>query len=332
MPSSKSQVYFDHSAFIQQNRMERKMNLLQLRYFQHLAKIGHFTRAASELNLTQSALSSCIRRIEAELGCQLFYKTGRTSTLSDAGQVFLRHVEAILNEYDDALQELHQLDVMTQKELSLATTSVQFHQDMAAEFSAHFPDIIIRQQIIKISEIPAKANNSAIDMIISSHPYQAENICCKQISSEPLLLAIPRDHPLADRNTVTLEDVKDLSFISLPAGYAYREQLERTFLDAGYQMKVVFESFPEQFPKLVARKIGAALATESSILLGNYPSSIKTIPFEGDTFQRSLYLIWRTDRKMSQAARLFFDHLISKKENDKKQDNAPLPRSPGAGQ
>ena len=64
------------------------MNLAQLSYFRHLAKIQHYTRASEELHISQSALSHSIASLEDELGCSLFRKEGRNVYLTDDGRLF----------------------------------------------------------------------------------------------------------------------------------------------------------------------------------------------------------------------------------------------------
>ncbi len=83
-----------------------RLNYHHLRYFQQVAKEGNLTRAAAHLNLSQSALSTQIRQLEDRLGHALFTRTGRTMTLTEAGQIALDHAERIFDVGDDLIATL----------------------------------------------------------------------------------------------------------------------------------------------------------------------------------------------------------------------------------
>ena len=82
------------------------MELTQLKYFQAMAKCHHFTQAAEEMAVSQSALSRSIQKLEQELGITLFERHGRTSELTEAGQKFLFHVDRVIRELALAEQEI----------------------------------------------------------------------------------------------------------------------------------------------------------------------------------------------------------------------------------
>lgn len=89
------------------------MELTQLKYFQAVALMEHYTKAAASLHITQSALSKSILRLESELGTQLFERSGNRVSLNACGQILLRRVNSALGELDCALEELAQVRAST---------------------------------------------------------------------------------------------------------------------------------------------------------------------------------------------------------------------------
>ena len=85
------------------------MELTTLRYFVTVAKELHFRKAAAKLNITQAPLSAAVRKLEEELGCQLFNRTSRVVELTEAGALFLREAEAVLNRAEQAQKHLEDL-------------------------------------------------------------------------------------------------------------------------------------------------------------------------------------------------------------------------------
>ncbi|MEF2845411.1 MAG: LysR family transcriptional regulator, partial [Eggerthellaceae bacterium] len=82
------------------------MNLAQLSYFCHLAKLQHYTRASEELHISQSALSHSIASLEDELGCSLFRKAGRNVVLTEDGSLFQKYIEEGLSLIEQGTKEV----------------------------------------------------------------------------------------------------------------------------------------------------------------------------------------------------------------------------------
>src|SRR5262245_26019070 len=90
------------------------MELRQLTYFEAVARLGGFTRAAEQLHVAQSAVSAQIRALESTLGVELFTRTTRRVALTEAGELFLTHCRRALDELDAARHDLADLaDVLT---------------------------------------------------------------------------------------------------------------------------------------------------------------------------------------------------------------------------
>ena len=85
------------------------MELTQLKYFQAMAKCHHFTQAAEEMAVSQSALSRSIQKLEQELGVPLFEKNGRNVELTQFGEVFLKQVRQSLEILDGSVDYLHRI-------------------------------------------------------------------------------------------------------------------------------------------------------------------------------------------------------------------------------
>src|SRR3954471_2842384 len=82
------------------------MNLQQLEYFLHSARLGSFTAAADELHLAQPSVSEQVRRLEDELGVALLLRGGRGLVTSEAGKTLLPHAEAVLNAVREARESV----------------------------------------------------------------------------------------------------------------------------------------------------------------------------------------------------------------------------------
>src|SRR5882672_4791553 len=85
------------------------MELTPLRYFRAIAATGHMTRAAQSLGVTQPALSAMLKKLEAEVGAELFHRSGRGVELTDAGQLFLTYCGEAVRAADGAVKAVREL-------------------------------------------------------------------------------------------------------------------------------------------------------------------------------------------------------------------------------
>src|SRR5690349_12115287 len=120
------------------------MELQQLKYFQTVARLQHFTRAAEELYISQPSLSRSIARLEEELGAPLFDREGRQVRLNRLGQTFLKRVERVFNELEVGQRELQDL-IGPEKGLVavafLHTVGVRLLPLLLSAFRAEHPNI-----------------------------------------------------------------------------------------------------------------------------------------------------------------------------------------------
>ena len=120
------------------------MELRQLRYVEAVARHRHFTRAAEELHVAQSALSHQIRRLEAELGTELFERTSRTVIVTEAGEAVAARARSILAGVDGVREEVDQLRGLVRGRVSVGATLPAGELDvprLLVSFSEAFPGI-----------------------------------------------------------------------------------------------------------------------------------------------------------------------------------------------
>lgn len=156
------------------------MDFHQLKYFQTLAGIGNFTKAAEELVLSQSALSRSILKLEEELGIPLFERKSRGVVLNKYGKIFLEHVNLSLREIEKAKQKINNLIDPSHGTVSLAfiqPLGSSFIPDLIGEFQKVNPEIRFHLSQYSTKKILAKINSAEIDVGIctSQQPFQAWN-------------------------------------------------------------------------------------------------------------------------------------------------------------
>ena len=278
------------------------MDLLTLRYFRTVARLEHMTKAAETLQIAQPALSRMIGQLEKELNVQLFDRSGRSIRLNEFGRRFLAKVEHALETLEDGKQEL--LDLAERP-----TGSVGFYlqvgsyllPDMISAFRKLYPEV----QFKLLQHDPEATSSPSFDLCLSSRPFRIPGTESIPVLTEPIVLAVPSDHPLAGRRSVRLSELADEGFIGLKPGKRLRETTDALCRSAGFAPRILYEC---DEPSMVRGLVRSGIGVSFIPLLtwgGSQGSSVALLTVEEPECSRTLELSWYADRYMTLAAKTF---------------------------
>ncbi len=286
------------------------MELHQLRYAESVGRHLHFTRAAEELNVAQPSVSQQIRKLEAELGVPLFHRMKRRVALTEAGALFLPRARAMLQLLDEARAEVHELSGMRRGTLSVgAPPSVGTHLIPAAisAFSRQQPGIALTFREGGSRTLVTLLQDGELDLAVVIQPVRNPALTTMPLMKEELLLAVPRDHPLAKRESVDLTELRDEPFVMLREGaYDLRDQTIVACRRAGFTPRVGLDGGEmDSVPRFVAAGLGITILPAMvlrDIVRGEGPVAVR---IRTPHLVRSLVIAHRRDRYFSNAAREF---------------------------
>jgi DNA-binding transcriptional LysR family regulator len=239
------------------------VELRQLEYFAAVARHRHFTRAADELYVTQSALSQQVRRLEAELGIELFVRGSRGVELTPAGADLLRRAEAILAEAARARSEMDEHAGARRGLVRVAATAADWPRLPEALVGFHHahPGIRVALRHGSAREVAELAATGSADLAVAALGDDASG---DTLADEPLRLALPPGDPLAGAGEVALWDLRDRPFILAERGTALRATVTAACEAAGFGPVPPFEvSDPRTIRVLVAAGLGVAVVPAS---------------------------------------------------------------------
>lgn len=282
------------------------MELRQLRYAEAVARHRHFTRAAQELHVAQSALSHQIRRLETELGTVLFERTSRRVVPTEAGEALAdraRHILALVDGVHAAVDDVRGL---VRGRLAIGALLPAGEVDvprLLARFSEAFPgvDLDLREgtagNMIRLLE--AGEIDVAFVLLASAPP---PGIAQHPLSEEELVAAFPPGStglPAA----VTARELASRAIVTPRSGSATKEALEGFFARAGEQLRVTLESGDVFLLRcLVSGGFGAAVLPGSLTGLDGPPLEVR--PLEPPV-RLPVALLRRDARHRSPAAEAF---------------------------
>jgi len=192
------------------------MEFHQLEYFLAVAKYGSFTKAAEEINVSQSSLSIQIGKLESEFGIRLFERTTRSLFLTTVGKEFLPFAQRIMEDSQKAKTMIEQFISADRGNILIgAFPGSQYFGfiELVSQFKKFFPAINFDIYEAECAGLISALKSLEIDVAFLSHFHETEGIHFYPLYEDRLVLAVNQDHPLAIRKSVHLEELTNESLI-----------------------------------------------------------------------------------------------------------------------
>ena len=274
-----------------------------------VAQTGSFSQAASQLFLTQSAVSKRISLLEAQLATRLFDRIGRHISLTETGRARLPRANRVLLELDDARRMIGNLSGEVQGPLSLAASHhISLHRlpPILKAYRQRYPAVTLElkfDESERAFEDILKGDLELALITLSPHPHTS--IRSETIWQDPLHYVVATDHPLASRGPLSLQQLTHYSAI-LPGSSTFTRQLVADqFEQLGLALHVgMSTNYLDTIRMMVSIGLGWSLLPESLIDDGLQVLDIGSAPIV-----RQLGYIYHRDRTLSNAARQFVEML-----------------------
>jgi DNA-binding transcriptional LysR family regulator len=224
------------------------VELRHLTTFVAVAEEGSFTRAAERLHVVQSAVSAGIRALEAELGAALFDRSTHHVELTDAGHALLPEARRTLAAAATAREAVDEVRGGLRGTVVLGTMQAQaMHAfsipSLLLEFSAEHPGVTLTiRHAGGSTQIADEVRDGRLDLAFVALPGRSwPGVTLSPLSREPIALAVPTGHRLANRAGVELSELADETLVDLPSGWGARIATDRAFSAAGVSRTVSYE-------------------------------------------------------------------------------------------
>ena len=279
------------------------MDLIQLRYFQAVARHQHVSRAAAELHVAQPALSRAIARLEAELGVPLFDRRGRRVRLNRFGAMFLARAGRALDELDQGQHELRDAAGLAQGTVAVAAETLRTLSGLVAGFLAGHSGVRFRLFQSPAPAMTAQLQAGEVDLCLASQPLPgpanaSAGLVSIELLSEEVLLAVPPSHRLAGRTRAGVGELAGEPFVTTRPGYWQRALTDRLFTDA---VVVCEGDEPYAIRGLISAGVGIGLMPAMARRLAPDPP-VGWLHLDVPC-RRTLSLVWRADAYQPAAAR-----------------------------
>lgn len=202
------------------------MDLDQLRYFLQVAERQNFTRAAEDLLISQPALSRSIQKLEDELGQPVFERKTRSVALTDAGTLLQSRAQQVLTILEDTKAEITDDGQSGRVRVgAIPTIAPYFLPEILRRFSRKYPKATLIVQENTTDALVKSCRQGEIDLAVLALPLPAKYLEVEELFTEELLLVLPPEHPLVEKEKIRLSDVEHFPFVLLDEAHCLSDNI-----------------------------------------------------------------------------------------------------------
>ena len=289
------------------------MNLKSLRYFSTVAELSSFTRAAEILGVAQSAVSLSIKKLEDNLGLQLFDRQDRTIRLTDEGKRLLHHAALIQQAVADAEREMDDLKGLERGSVRVGIPGMMgsyFFPPILMAFRHRYPQLNLSVIEGGTGELQQMLENKELDLSVIVEDFAPPELETRHILRTQMMVTVSKEHPLANHTEISYDTFFEQDLVMFKEGYFHRMVIDQLACENNATPRIVFETNLTPLIKQIVKQEFAV-----STLLGmavEDDSELVTIPFKKPIWL-NLCIAWRRSGYLSRANQAFVDFLLDQK-------------------
>ncbi|UOQ49811.1 LysR family transcriptional regulator [Gracilibacillus caseinilyticus] len=282
------------------------MDMKQLSTFQVASETLNFTKSAEILNYAQSSVTSHIKSLETELGVNLFERLGNKLVLTPFGERFRVYSDAIITQYQSAMEEINYDKDMTSTIIVGATESQCTYKipDVLKELKLLFPNVkVIIKPVHKLSDIQSELQSGEMDFafIFGEGMEERNNLQVSKLSKGHLVLVASPANKATNIENPKLEDLIEETLILTEKGCSYRKLLEGMLHNSQIKFNSTFEiTNIETLKNCVKSDLGIALLPYEVVKREVENGELTILPLsQVKEHEISHFLSWHKDKKLT---------------------------------
>ncbi|MFC9776915.1 selenium metabolism-associated LysR family transcriptional regulator [Paenibacillus chitinolyticus] len=275
------------------------LNFHQLHIFYTVAEKGSFSHAAQALHMTQPAVTMQVQSLEDHFGIKLFHRSTKKIELTEAGRTLIPYARKCVELIRETENAMTGFTAMAEGRLQLGaslTMGEYILPRLLGPFRKEYPNISVAMKVMNTTQILDEIFAHQLTFGLVEAPIQHPDVHTEAILSDELKLIVPAGHPLAEMETIRMEDVFRYPFVLREEGSGTRrvmeEELERTGI-ACSGMDIVMElGSTGAIKSAVEAGLGVSILSQSSVKHEVRLGILKIKEIEGVSFSRSFYAIY----------------------------------------
>lgn len=288
------------------------MDIKQISYFMAVAQEGSFSRAAEKLEVSQPTLSMAVKKLEEELGAELFYSFNRRQNLTDEGLRLKEGAAKLLEVYQETIENVKLSDYVGSGAVTLGLSPLFgacFFGDLIPSFSAAYPNIKINMLEDGANKINELVEKGEVDLAVTLNTERTASFASCHFSTQRNVALLHKKHPLANAKSITVADLKEDSFAIFNQDFILNRQIMSACHAAGFRPKIALLSSQWDFMvELVSRNRAVSILPKP--VLDKHPDpNVVCVPLMDSMKYWDIVLAWNKQKYMSKSCRLFLDYV-----------------------
>jgi DNA-binding transcriptional LysR family regulator len=283
------------------------MDLSALQIFLAVAEERSFSRAAAKVHRTQPAVSQAVRRLEADLGEELFDRSSKSGTLTDAGRVLQNYGQRLVRLAEETESAMRELRDLRRGRVLIGANEAAVHTllPLMARFRQRAPHLTLDVRRVPARQIAVEVQQGSLDFGALTFRPPETGLLEVPVGTDELVLLVPPTHALAKRKQVSMEDVAGEPVVAHNDPSPARERVLRLFEEHHVPLNMVI-SLPslDGIKRAVELKIGVAMLPRRCAVTELASGRLVAIPVNGISRKRQITLVCRKDHR-SHAANAF---------------------------
>lgn len=282
-----------------------------LRAMVALEDLRNFSLAAERCNVTQSALSQVVRKLEDDVGLQLVDRDRRHVSFTPEGLRFIATAKRVLQELEEIDLDLKGHASGARGRIGIAALpSLAAHglPQVIAQYRLKFPGIEVGLFDVPGQQAMELVRSRQADFAITADGPGRAGLDSRLLFKEKFVVVCHRDHPLARRRRVSLTDLNGSQYIRLMRAGSITQYLDASLRGLDLVETGLVVDQVATVAGLVASNLGISIVPQLTIPYFD-SGTVVTIPIDAPELHRPIYLVWPTARKLSKAAQEFVDLL-----------------------
>lgn len=287
------------------------MDLRDLRYFETIAELQHLGRASGRLHRTQPALTSSIRRLEADCGTALFEKSGRGIRLTEAGKVLQKWAQRMRFDIEDAKRELQAIGagLTGHVRIGIVPTAAQFLLPaVARQLLLEAPEVKLRTVVGLIDTLKPQLRAGELDLMVGTETAPEPGWVSTSLAEDVIVVAASERHPVFGTRAA-LKDLVGHPWALQPPGAPTRDWLDHTFDRHGLPRPhvQVETTMLLMLPALIVKTGLLSFISRHHLQGKSRIQGLQEVPVKGAAMRRRLVVVHRANSYLSPAARRMLD-------------------------
>ncbi len=290
------------------------ITLRQLRIFEAVAMHGSISRAATEMHLTQPAVSMQMKQLEDQIGLALIDQVGKRMVLTEAGRELRGHAARIAAQtvnLNAAMEQFRDLDRGLLR-LAVVSTANYFLPPLIAAFSARHPGVRVSLRVANREAVLAALADNEVELAVTGRPPEGGDLEARDFMDNPLVVIASPYHPMVGATGLKPQALDGETLVVREPGSGTRAAMDRFLADQGVEYRAGCElNTNEAIKQAVQAGLGLAIVPFQTLELERLTGRLVVLPVEGFPIVRHWYVTHRSHRRLSAASRTFRDLLLS---------------------